>query len=210
MMFMDSLRMLSDSLDTSILDTEQMDTLKHRFFKRKKTELEEAALPGTDIDSLDIPITSIDCLFLSVEKEDRQIVLTQFPYYNIQTQVIGGRNWYNPDIVEDNINYIKGMVFTSDYFVSESNIAYNEFVNKFRMKYGETPGPAAVYGYDCMKLFLHTIQQGALTREEVKNALLNIRTYPGLKGNIAFDKNSRTNKYINILKQRRNKIIEVQ
>ena len=210
MMFMDNLRILSDSLDISILDTEQIDTLKHRFFTRKKTELEEAAPPGTDIDTLDIPITSIDCLFLSVEKEDRQIVLTQFPYYNIQTQVIGGRNWYNPDIVEDNINYIKGMVFTSDYFVGESNIAYNKFVDKFRMKYGKTPGLAAVYGYDCMKLFLHIIQQGALTREEAKNALLNVRTYPGLKGNIAFDKNSRTNKYINILKHRRNKIVEVQ
>ncbi|MFC1557853.1 ABC transporter substrate-binding protein [candidate division KSB1 bacterium] len=212
MMFMDSLRILSDSLDISILDSEQIDidTLRHRFFTRKKTELEETALPGTDIDTLDIPITSIDCLFLSVEKEDRQIVLTQFPYYNIQTQVIGGRNWYNPEIVEDNINYIRGMVFTSDYFIGESNRAYIEFVNKFRVKYGKSPGLAAVYGYDCMKLFLHAIKQDAFTREEAKRALLDIQTYSGLKGNITFDKNSRMNKYISILKHSRNKIVEVR
>ena len=102
------------------------------------------------------------------------------------------------------------MVFTSDYFIEQSNMIFDDFVNKFRMKYGKTPGLAAVYGYDCMRLFLNTIKQGALTREEVKDKLSNIDIFRGVKSNIAFDEYDRTNRFAKILKYYRTKIIEIK
>jgi len=210
LMFFDSLKVISDTLEVSILDNDKIKELMDDFFQNKQMELSEEAESNVQIDSLDIPITSIDGLFLPIEKEDVNVFVSQFPFYNIETQVLGGKNWYNPAVSESDMNYIKNMIFTSDYFVEESNANFLEFTNNFRLKIGKTPGMAEVYGYDCMNLFLRAIERGASTREDIKKELAQIENYQGIKGKISFDKDFRTNKSVKVLQYRRGRIIELK
>ena len=210
MMFFDSLQVMSDSIEVSILDEGKINELESEFFEKKKLELSEEINTNIRIDSLDIPITSVDGLFLPLEKEDVNIIVSQFPFFNLVTQVIGGKNWYNPTTSESNINYLNNMIFTSDYFIEESNINFLEFINRFRVEFGRTPGLAEVYGYDCMSLFLKAIENGASTREEIRNELTRLDDFQGIKGNISFDEDFRTNKYVKILKYVNGRIIELK
>ena len=210
MMFLDSLQAIADSIEISILDEEGIQVFQNEFFLRKKLEISEKINSNAEIDSLDIPITSIDGLFLPVEKEDLKVVVSQFPFYNITTQVLGGTKWYNPTVLESNINYIDDMVFTSDYFIEESNILFSEFISKFRLKYGRTPSLPEVYGYDCASLFLNAIERGASTREDLRNELSQIENFQGIKGKISFNRSSRMNKFVKVLKYYDGEIIEIQ
>jgi ABC-type branched-subunit amino acid transport system substrate-binding protein/outer membrane protein assembly factor BamD (BamD/ComL family) len=210
MMFQDNLPLM-DSVDVSTSNERKLKDFEDIFFSMKKMEiLKKISGNVSSVDSLDIPITSIDGLFLPVEKDDIKIIVSQFHSYNIKTNVFGLNNWYDPKFLEKNIDYVDNMVFTSDYFIEESNTLFLEFVNKFRVKYSRTPQMPEVYGYDCMKLFLQAIENGALTREDLKIQLSQIENFQGIKGKISFDKNLRTNKYVNLLKYSDGKIIEIQ
>ena len=210
MMFFDSLQVMSDSIEISILDEGKIRELESEFFEKKKLELSEKRNTNVRVDSLDIPITSIDGLFLPLEKEDVNIIVSQFPFFNLVTQVIGGKNWYNPTVSESNINYLNNMIFTSDYFIEESNVDFLEFINKFRFKFGRTPGFAEVYGYDCVSLFLKAIEKGVSTREEIRDELTRLDNFQGIKGKISFDKDFRTNKFVKVLKYVNGRIIELK
>ncbi len=209
-MFLDSLQAIADSIEISILDEEGIQVFQNDFFLKKQLEISEKIDSNVEIDSLDIPITSIDGLFLPVEKEDLKVVVSQFPFYNITTQVLGGTKWYNPTLLESDINYIDDMVFTSDYFIEESNILFSEFINKFRLKYGRTPSLPEVYGYDCASLFLNAIERGASTREDLRNELSQIENFQGIKGKISFNRSTRMNKFVKVLKYYDREIIEIQ
>ena len=212
MMFLDSLQAIADSIEISILDEEGIQVFQSEFFLRKKLEISEKIDSDAEIeiDTLDIPITSIDGLFLPIEKEDLKVVVSQFPFYNIETQVLGGTKWYNPTVLESDINYIDNMIFTSDYFIEESNILFSEFISKFRLKYGRTPSLPEVYGYDCVSLFLNAIERGASTREDLRDELFQIENFQGIKGKISFNRSSRMNKFIKVLKYYNGEIIELQ
>ena len=210
MMLLDSLQAVSDSIEISILDEEKIKEFENEFFLKKKLELSGEIDSDAEIDTLDIPVNSIDGLFLPVKKEDLKIFASQFPFYNINTRVLGGTNWYNPTVIENDVNYIDNMIFTSDYFIQESNILFSEFTNEFRLKYGRTPSMVEVYGYDCMSLFLDAIEKGASTREEVRSKLYQIENFQGIKGKISLDKSSRMNKFVKILKYYNGKIVEIQ
>jgi len=209
-MFLDSLQAVSDSIKISIFDEEGIQDFQSEFFLRKKLEISEKIDSNAKIDSLDISVTSIDGLFLPVEKEDLKVVVSQFPFYNITTQVLGGTKWYNPTVVESDINYIDNMIFTSDYFIEESNILFSEFISKFRLKYGRTPSLPEVYGYDCTSLFLDAIERGASTREDLRDELSQIENFQGIKGKISFDKSSRMNEFVKVLKYYDGEIVELQ
>jgi len=209
-MYLDSLQAISDSIKISIFDEEGIRDFQSEFFLKKKLEISEKINSDAEIDSLDIPITSIDGLFLPVEKEDLKVVVSQFPFYNIKTQVLGGNKWYNPTVLESDINYIDSMIFTSDYFIEESNILFSEFISKFRMKYGRTPTLPEVYGYDCVSLFLNAIERGASTREDLRNELSQIENFQGIKGKISFNRSSRMNIFVKVLKYHDGEIIELQ
>jgi len=102
------------------------------------------------------------------------------------------------------------MIFTSDYFIEESNIRFSEFISKFRLRYGRTPGLPEVYGYDCVSLFLNAIERGASTREDLRDELSRINNFQGVKGKISFNRSSRMNRFIKVLKYYNGEIIELQ
>ena len=63
-----------------------------------------------------------------------------------------------------------------------------EFIQKHQTKYGEKPGPFAEQGYDAFTALAKAIEQGAITGEEIKNALYNIE-FDGASGYVNFDSN---------------------
>ncbi|UUX91361.1 ABC transporter substrate-binding protein [Methanoplanus endosymbiosus] len=63
-----------------------------------------------------------------------------------------------------------------------------EFAQEYEAAYGEGPGPFSAQGYDAALALFKVIQEGALTKEEIKTALYSVEL-DGVTGKVSFDEN---------------------
>ncbi|MBK7627952.1 MAG: ABC transporter substrate-binding protein [Bacteroidales bacterium] len=88
------------------------------------------------------------------------------------------------ELNEKNLSVSEGItIISSDHwFTPEGKI----FKEKYRNKYGQSPGSVAAYAYDGMNLIIESVKTASPDREKVQEAMANIRL-KGVTGTIQFD-----------------------
>jgi branched-chain amino acid transport system substrate-binding protein len=200
--FADSLRLLDP-----LIDSLKIDSLYRIYKKNEDDRLKEAE---TKIDSADIAVSSIDGIFIPIYKEDIKFIAPQIAYSNIQSHYLGNGDWYNPEELKKNKNYINGLVFISDGFLDEENWDYRNFRNKYRESLNLTPNTYNLIGYDCMRFMLKPFEKGntILNRDEYSSRLKQIGRFDGLYRRILLDDQNR-NTALRILRFNYGQIIPV-
>jgi ABC-type branched-subunit amino acid transport system substrate-binding protein len=151
-------------------------------------------------DSLDYPITTIDGFYLPIaDPEDIGILSSQLVYYNFKTHVLGTGDWYNPVELDANRRYLDGIIFDSDTYVDPSDSSYTKFFDGFYEKTNTRPTKNTLFGYDTAELLISVISKGAVTREEIRLALGQVRDFRGLHSLISFNQ-QRVNSALNVLR----------
>ncbi len=150
-------------------------------------------------DNLEIPLRSIDCLFISIaDPEDIGVIAPQIKYFNIETQLLGNNEWFALQQLEMNKTYLNGLIFQADSYYNENDPVFREFDKVYFEKQKKHPSKYSLIGYDIMHLLVHEINDGANTRNKLKEALSRVKSYPGLHGRIKFE-NGRVNTEMHIL-----------
>jgi ABC-type branched-subunit amino acid transport system substrate-binding protein len=151
-------------------------------------------------DSLDYPITTIDGFYLPIaDPEDIGILSSQLVYYNFKTHILGTGDWYDPVELDANRRYLDGIIFDSDTYVDASDSSYTKFFDGFYESTNARPTKNTLFGYDTAKLLISVISRGAVTREEIKSALGQVRDFKGLHSLISFNR-GRVNSALNVLR----------
>ncbi|MBM4159747.1 MAG: tetratricopeptide repeat protein [Ignavibacteria bacterium] len=136
-------------------------------------------------DSLEIPVTYIDAMFVPIASSSEiAIVTSQIRYFNFQTQLLGTGNWNDFDELDQNRQYANGAVFTTDVYWEEIDQQYRSFARGFRAAYSRNPTANAMIGYDAMRLILRLVRSGATRRDEIVSALSTVRNYQGIHSKI--------------------------
>ncbi|MEE8523257.1 MAG: ABC transporter substrate-binding protein [Thermoanaerobaculia bacterium] len=82
----------------------------------------------------------------------------------------------------------EGVILTQTVFELDSDHAHiQNFVNKFRAKYGEDPDIFAAHGYDVMKIVAEAVQGRPSLASEMPKGLRDIADFPGVTGSIKFN-----------------------
>jgi len=185
----------------------ELDSLYEDYQKIEKKKLKESNTT-TEIDSADIPVTSIDGIFIPIFKEDLPFIAPQIAYSNIQTQYLGNKDWYDLDGLKKNKNYINGIIFGSDGYLNEENWDYRRFRNDFRTNFNKSPTVYTVIGYDSFKYILQAYDPEAtnISRIQFFQNLLKLNQYNGIYRTFNLN-NSRNNQYIQLLKYNLGQII---
>ncbi|MBL7074993.1 penicillin-binding protein activator [candidate division KSB1 bacterium] len=170
----------------------------------------KAQLKGTQIDSIEIPLTVYGGIYLPVRTEDIQYVGRQFAYFNFQTQVLGDKSWGDREALEEHGNYVDGIIFTTDYYLNEEDSTYVHFRNRFRVARGKTPGKMEIIGYDAMNFLLTAIQEGCCSREDVRKWFSQAHQYQGIGRRVVLEDGGRTNKAVGILRFKDGKIYRLE
>ncbi len=141
-------------------------------------------------DSLDHKITSIDGIFIPASSRDLKFIIPQLKYYNVTSNIYGTRsNLTHLEIINSNRSVAKYFYFISDYYINSSAQKYRDVISDYLSVTGEKPSRFGVYGFDTMAVLLKAYNQGQLTREIIKNWLLEMPIYYGLGRNISFTGN---------------------
>lgn len=161
------------------------------------------------VETYDIPISTIDGVFMPTYKEDIEIVAPQFVVANLDAKSLGGDYWNDGDVLRKQRNYLNGTVFIAGNYISETDIEYRDFVNRFRLLTSSSPSIMALYGYNIMNLLIDAIDQGKSTTEEFVAFLENQKQYQGLGGKFSFSKDNHSNQSVNILQFQDGNIYDV-
>ena len=191
--FSDSL--LNENPDYSNIE---IDSLYKRYIEEK---IEKAEENFTKVDSADIPVTSIQGLFIPIYQEDLQFIAPQIAYSNIQAQVFGNGDWYNFDELKKNKNYIDGIIFTTDGYLNEEDWDFRKFRNDFRTKMQKTPTKYNLIGYDTFSYILQYLNnlKKPINRDEFIELISKRTKYNGIYRNIILD-NQNSNSKVQMIK----------
>ncbi len=160
-------------------------------------------------DSLDVPVESIDAIYLPITSKDEMgIVSAQIAYHNVRTQLLGTGEWNDILALEENRRYVNGVYFTSDSFWNTEDSTFIEFFDSFRESMGSRPTRNTLMGYDTMKLLSMLITEGATTRDGIAEALSSGIFYRGIHSPIVMGRN-RVNAAKNVLRYMAGEIIKV-
>jgi ABC-type branched-subunit amino acid transport system substrate-binding protein len=197
----------TDSISQQIPDIspDQLDSLYKDFLALEEKKMEQTKV---NIDSADIPVMSIDGIFIPIFKEDLEFIAPQIAYSNIQTQYLGNKDWYDDEQLKKNKNYINGIIFGTDGYLNEESRDYRQFRNDFRTKYKKTPTLYSVIGYDSFKYILQAYNPNNqnMSRNQFLRNLKKLNTYNGIYRTIDLTK-KRVNQTLQLLKYNYGQII---
>lgn len=167
----------------------QIDSMYKAYQAEERLRLEENQ---TQIDSADIPVTAFDAIFMPIYKDDINFIAPQFTYANIQAQILGNADWYDPDALKKNKNYVNGLIFISDGYLDEEGWDYRQFRNTFRNRYKKTPGKYELIGYDSFGFILSSVNgnPAAASRTKFRDLLEQAADYGGVYMNVKIGGNN--------------------
>ena len=161
------------------------------------------------VDSTGLAVTSIDGIFLPVYSDDLPYVMPQLAFYNLGARFFGGAYWNDIEVLEANQRYIDGVVFLSDFYETPSDFRYYRFRDEYRNATGKTPEKMEVYGYDTANLLLEVVRERSLPREQIRDRLLEVRPFDGIRGSISFN-DERVNTALHLLQFRSGRIYQIK
>jgi branched-chain amino acid transport system substrate-binding protein len=100
--------------------------------------------------------------------------------------VMGAGSLYSPKFIELGGDAVENVYTSCVFFPDEPRPEVQQFVKGFEEAYQQTPNVFAAVAYDSAKLLAYAIQQAGMDRKAIRDALAQVKDFPGVTGKITF------------------------
>ena len=135
------------------------------------------------------PLIDFDAIFIPDTYQRVAMIAPQLVFHDVLgVRLIGTRLWHSPKLLEMARNYLQGAVFSSGFVADSEDPRVMAFVTDYKNNFGAIPGILAANGYDTIRL-LKTIlaENDPKTRDNLRQALLDVPVFDGVTGPFSFD-----------------------
>jgi len=130
-----------------------------------------------------------DILFLPDYYNKVGLIAKQAREKGIKSVFLGGDGWDSPDLVKIAGKAVEGGYFSNHYSPEDPRAEVQNFIKKYRAKYGSTPDALATLGYDATLILLSGIERAKSDNPEaVSRALAQTKNLRVVSGKISYDK----------------------
>jgi branched-chain amino acid transport system substrate-binding protein len=166
------------------------------FFKTKYTALggEVVAFEGHATGTTDfkaqltkIIATKPEVLYVSDYYNDAALIAKQARELGFKGPLIGGDGWDSPKLSEIGGAAIEGSFFTNHYAADDTRPVVQDFVKKYKTKFGAEPDALAVLAYDGAYLVFDAIKRAGKTDGPSIKAALAATDMAVVSGQVKFD-----------------------
>jgi branched-chain amino acid transport system substrate-binding protein len=116
--------------------------------------------------------------------------------------VTGGDGWDSASLIQEIRGDLegKGVHFGNHFSPYEQRPEVQEFVKKFKERYGELPDAMAALGYDAARILADAIKRaGSVEPAKIRDAIEQTKDFPGVTGRITIDENHNARKPLLVL-----------
>jgi branched-chain amino acid transport system substrate-binding protein len=146
-------------------------------------------ISDVELGKRELPVTSIDGLFMIANRSNVESLVSQLSYNNIQTQLIGGSNWDDLAVLTRYKDALEGIVYYSDFYADPYSPAVSAFRAGFKKAMGRNPEKLEAIGFDAASVLFEAMGDKAMLRPEIRSALAGVRGFEGVRGPVSFDAN---------------------
>lgn len=148
-----------------------------------------------------IKASNPDAIFIPAYYTDVGLIARQVRKLGIKATLLGGDGWDSPVLFQIGGDSVNGSYFSNHYATESTNKATQEFIKKYKDKYGETPDGMAASGYDAARILMEAIARAPqVTPSGIRDALATTKDFDGATGKISINKDRNADKDAFILK----------
>jgi len=119
------------------------------------------------------------------------LILRQMRELGINKQILSIALFEDPEILEKVGEVAEGAIYTyyGTFDPKSQDQDIRKFVTAFEKEYGEPPEYYAPLGYDAVNILAQAIREGGTEPNGIKDALYQVKDFPGLTGATTIDEN---------------------
>ena len=151
-----------------------------------------------------------DVIFVPGYYTEVSEIARQARQLGIKAPLMGGDGWDSDRLVANGGNALEGDYFT-DHFTSEDNAPIvQDFVKKYKAKYGNAPDAMAALGYDSALILADAIKRaGTPDADKLRAAIADTKDFQGVTGKITIDPNRNASKSAVMIEIKDKKFVSV-
>lgn len=167
------------------------------FFEETFTKLGGEITTKTSFSSGDIDfkaqLTAIragkpDAVFVPGYYTQVGLIAKQAREVGITAPLLGGDGWDSPELVKIGGKALEGCYFSNHYSVEDQSPRIQEFIAKYKAKYGDVPDAMAALGYDAAHILIDAMRRAGTTEPQaLRDAIAQTTGFAGVTGNISLD-----------------------
>ena len=140
-----------------------------------------------------------DMLYLGCMYTDAALIAQQTRKLNFNVDLIGTGSLYSDELLKLGGAAVEGFHLTCSFFPGDPRPEVQEFVKRYKEKYGKSPSMFAAQAFDAANMIIQALKDGATDRKSLRDKLAAIRDFPGVTGLTSFDENRNVKKEISKL-----------
>jgi branched-chain amino acid transport system substrate-binding protein len=168
------------------------DVFKARFEALGGKVLEDRAYTAGDVD-FKAQLTAIraakpDVLFVPGYYSEVGLIAKQARQLGLQQPLLGGDGWESEELYKIGGTAVEGCYFSNHSSPDSTEAAVQDFVKKYKAKYGHQPGALAMLGYDAVKVLAAAMERSpSLRGPDLRDSLAQTKDFAGVTGKISMD-----------------------
>lgn len=135
------------------------------------------------------------------------LIARQARELGITGPLMGGDGWDSPKTLEIGGASVEGSYFSTHYSSDDPSPIVQNFITKYKTKFGYPPDAMAVLGYDAANMVYDAIRKGnSAEPSKIRDNLAALKSFEGVSGMMTMDANRNAQKKLTILKIQGGKI----
>jgi len=151
-----------------------------------------------------------DTLYIAGYYTEAAKIAQQAKDQGLNVQILGADGFFSNKLVELGGDAVEGAIFTASFYPDDPAEAVQTFVAAYQDKNSEAADMFAAQGYDAMMLVVEALKVGGTDRTAVRNALAEVKDFPGITGKTSFFANGDCDKEVLILKVENGKFVKIR
>lgn len=124
-----------------------------------------------------------DVIFLPDYYEKVALIAKQARGLGITAKLLGGDGWDSPELVKLAGEAVEGGYFSNHYSKDDPDPRTQEFIKKYKEKYGDAPDALAALAYDAVYFLAEGIKEaGKIDPEAIRDGLESLKSFSGVTG----------------------------
>lgn len=151
-----------------------------------------------------------DVLFLAAFYSETGMIAQQMKQLGYNIPMAGLSSLFNEELIKLAGDAVEGLYLSTNFFPGDTNPLVQDFITNFKAEYNGDPDQFAAVAYDTMGMMIEAIQTAGTDRAAIRDALAQMKDYPGVTGNTTFNENRDVVKSLKVLQIRDGKFTVVE
>jgi len=131
-----------------------------------------------------------EVIFVPGYYNDVGLIAKQARDRGITVPLVGGDGWDSVQLYAIGGKALNGSYFTNHYSPYDTDPKVQKFVNDYKTRYGNVPDALAATAYDAARIMFDAIKRSkSLGGNDIREALVATKDFPGVTGTVTFNEN---------------------